>query len=144
MCRFPPGFEQHREPLPQVEHQEGQCVGTDGEGAIITQVVPFPFDASLPLVKEYQEALKAHNPDAEPGFVSLEGYMVGKLTAEALKKTGADVTREAFIDSFAKTGTFDLGGVALTYGANDNQGMDQVFLTKITADGSFESLENLK
>jgi ABC-type branched-subunit amino acid transport system substrate-binding protein len=118
-------------------------LGAEGDGIIITQVVPFPFDTSLGLVADYQKALKASNPEAEPGFVSLEGYMVGKLAAMALEKVEGDVTRESFLDAFAKTGTFDLGGVTLTYGANDNQGMDDVFLTSIQADGSFKALDKL-
>lgn len=118
-------------------------LGADGKGIIITQVVPFPFDTSKPLVADYQKALKAFNPSAEPGFVSLEGYMVGKLAAAALEKVEGNITRESFIDAFAKTGAFDLGGVTLTYGANDNQGMDDVFLTEIQADGSFKALDKL-
>lgn len=118
-------------------------LGAEGDGIIITQVVPFPFDTSIGLVADYQKALKANNPEAEPGFVSLEGYMVGKLAAMALEKVEGDVTRESFLDAFAKTGTFDLGGVTLTYGANDNQGMDDVFLTSIQADGSFKALDKL-
>lgn len=114
------------------------------DNVIMTQVVPFPFDESLPLVAEYQAALKASDPSAEPGFVSLEGYMVGKLTVEALKKTGADVTRQAFIDTVKSTGTFDLGGATLVYGDGDNQGMDDVFLTTMNADGTFNSVSNLK
>ena len=31
---------------------------------------------------------------------------------------------------------FDLGGAKLVYGKDDNQGMDEVFLTVIQADGS--------
>ena len=36
--------------------------------------------------------------------------------------------------------TFDLDGVHLTYGPMDNQGMHQVFLTVIQADGDFASV----
>lgn len=119
-------------------------LGDQTDNVIITQVVPFPFDASIPLVAEYQEALKASDAAAEPGFVSLEGYMVGKLTVEALKKVGGDVTRQSFIDAVKNTGTFDLGGVSLVYGEGDNQGMDDVFLTTINSDGSFNSVSSLK
>ncbi len=119
-------------------------LGAEGEGAIITQVVPFPFDISLSLVADYQKALKEFNADAEVGFVSLEGYMVGKLTALALSHVKGELTRESFIDAFAEVGIFDLGGVILTYGADDNQGMDDVFLTSINADGSFKALNNLR
>ncbi|MFP4098608.1 MAG: ABC transporter substrate-binding protein [Alphaproteobacteria bacterium] len=121
-----------------------QDLGSEGAGAIITQVVPFPFDKSLPLVADYQEALKALNPDAEPGFVSLEGYMVGKLTAMALSQVQGDITRESFIDTLKRVGEFDIGGVTLKYGDGDNQGMDDVFLTAINSRGSFSALSNLK
>ncbi|MEO1248584.1 MAG: ABC transporter substrate-binding protein [Pseudomonadota bacterium] len=116
-------------------------LGEDGEGVIISQVVPFPWDASVPLVKNYQAALKAIDPAAEPGFVTLEGYMVGRLAIEALREAGKDVTRESFLAAFANKGTFDLGGVSLTFGSDDNQGMDDVFLTTIQKDGSFKPLE---
>ncbi|PCJ99565.1 MAG: ABC transporter substrate-binding protein [Zetaproteobacteria bacterium] len=119
-------------------------LGAEGEGAIITQVVPFPFDTSLGLVADYQKALKAFDASSEPGFVSLEGYMVGKLAAMALAKVEGELTRESFLDAFATVGAFDLGGVTLTYGANDNQGMDDVFLTSIKADGTFKALDTLK
>ena len=118
-----------------------QELGADGQGVIISQVVPFPWDATLPVVAEYQAAMKAVDPAAEPGFVSLEGYVTGRVAIEALKKAGAELTREGFAGALANLGTVDLGGVTLTYGAGDNQGSDDVFLTRITADGTFEQVE---
>ncbi len=38
----------------------------------------------------------------------------------------------------------DLDGVTLTYGAEDNQGMDQVFLTVIQPDGRFKAVSRLE
>lgn len=115
-------------------------LGQDGEGVIVSQVVPFPSDTSLPVVAAYHKALKAHNPKAEPGFVSLEGYMVGRLVVQALAKIDGEITRKALMDTIMKIGTFDLGGVTLTYGPGDNQGMDRVYITEIQADGSFKPL----
>ena len=34
-------------------------LGENGEGVIISQVVPFPWDDTVPVVKQYQAALKA-------------------------------------------------------------------------------------
>lgn len=116
-------------------------LGDAGEGVIISQVVPFPWDVTVPLVKEYQAALKAKDASAEPGFVSLEGYIVGRLAVMGLEKAGKGVTREGFLDAFWSTGAFDLGGVTLTFGADDNQGMDDVFLTTIQKDGSFAPID---
>ena len=115
-------------------------LGQDGEGVIVSQVVPFPSDTSLPVVAAYHKALKAHNPKAEPGFVTLEGYMVGRLVVQALAKIDGEITRKALLDTIMKIGTFDLGGVTLTYGPGDNQGMDRVYITEIQADGSFKPL----
>jgi len=118
-------------------------LGEDGAGVVITQVVPFPWDSSIPVVADYQKALKAHTPDAEVGFVSLEGYIVGRLAVSALEKVNGEVTRESFLQAVEQTGEFDLGGVTLTYGPDDNQGMDHVFLTEIQADGSFKAINRL-
>ena len=118
-------------------------LGADGAGVVVTQVVPFPWDNSIPLVAEYQAALKAANPNAEPGFVSLEGYITGRIAIEALRKVDGDVTRQAMLDAIYNTGSFELGGVTLNYGPGDNQGMDEVFLSIIQPDGSFKSVERL-
>jgi ABC-type branched-subunit amino acid transport system substrate-binding protein len=117
-------------------------LGEAGEGVVITQVVPFPGDTSIPLVAAYHKALKAVDPKAEPGFVSLEGYMVGRLVAMALERVEGDPTRQSLLKAMS-SGTFDLGGAKLTFGPNDNQGMDDVFLTVIQKDGSFKPVKSL-
>ncbi len=118
-------------------------LGDAGDGVIVTQVVPFPEDQSVPLVARYEAALKAVNPLAEVGFVSLEGYTVGRLVIRVLGELGQTVTRAGFLDKFAGIGKFDLDGVTLTYGADDNQGMDRVFLTVIQSDGRFKAVDRL-
>lgn len=118
-------------------------LGENGAGVVVTQVVPFPWDASVPAVADYQAALKAHAPDAEPGFVSLEGYLVGRLAVEALRRIDGRPTRERFLDAIYEGEPFDLGGVTLTYGPGDNQGSDDVFLTIIQPDGSFLAVDRL-
>ena len=118
-------------------------LGAAGEGVVVTQVVPLPEDTSIPLVARYQRAMKAMDPEAETGFVSLEGYIVGRLVAEALQQLGEPVTREGLLRTIRDAGTFDLGGITLDYGPDDNQGMDQVFLTVIQDDGSFKAVDRL-
>lgn len=137
-----------------------QALGGEGAGVVVSQVVPSPWDRSLPVVAAYQAALAADAADAKrtadaadtkrtadaadakPGFVSLEGYLVGRLTVEALKRVQGDPTREKLLDAFAAA-PFDLGGVKLRYGADRNQGSDQVFFTILQADGSFRQVDRL-
>ena len=118
-------------------------LGHDGAGVVVTQVVPFPRDPSVAVVARYQAALKLAKPDAQPGFVSLEGYMVGRLVVMALERIDGEITRAALLNAIAKTGTFDLGGVKLVYGPDNNRGSSQVFLTIIEADGTFKPVDRL-
>lgn len=115
-------------------------LGPEGEGVIISQVVPFPLNGSLPVVAQYQAALLQQGMTSDFGFVSLEGYFVGRLAIEALRNAGPNLTREKYLASLNQLRTVDLGGVALVFGQGDNQGSDEVFLSRITADGNFEDL----
>ena len=118
-------------------------LGEAGDGVLVTQVVPFPTDASFPIVADYHRALAAHSPESEPGFVSLEGYLVGRFVVEALDRSGRDLTRNGFINAVTLTGIHDLGGFELEFGPIDNQGSDRVFLTEIGADGRYHPVERL-
>src|SRR6266436_1710600 len=119
-------------------------LGPAGAGVVITQVVPFPKDAAIPVVGRYQASLKASVPDAQPGFVSLEGYLVGRAIIAALEKVNGEPTRKSLVEAVQKVGTFDLGGFKLAYGDASNRGSDHVFLTVIQADGSFKAVDQLE
>ena len=118
-------------------------LGEAGNGVLVTQVVPFPGDNSVPVVAAYQRALAEHSPESEPGFVSLEGYIVGRFVVEALERAGRDITRNGFINAVTLGGIHDLGGFELEFGPIDNQGSDRVFLTEIGTDGHYRPIERL-
>ena len=92
-------------------------LGADGNGVIVSQVVPFPWDASLKVVADYQAAEKALDPRPTPDFVSLEGYLAGRLAAAALEMTGPNPTREDLLRVINEVGRFDIGGNVMTFGA---------------------------
>ena len=150
-----------------------EALGAQGRGVFVTQVVPFPRDTAVPVVAAYQNALRAAPPLSseykcanfsarQPDFISLEGYLAGRLTIHALRNmtetAGAveteeaadtsdepnDWTREGFLESLRSAGNIDLGGVTLNYGFDDNQGSDKVYLTTIGADGRYQPVEDLK
>jgi branched-chain amino acid transport system substrate-binding protein len=95
---------------------------------IVSQVVPYPWDTSIPLVAEYHQTMQGAGKGQEIGFVSLEGYMAAKLFCQVLAKMHGDITREGLIETVGRVGSFDLGGVTLRFGPNDHQGMDKVFM----------------
>jgi branched-chain amino acid transport system substrate-binding protein len=114
-------------------------LGPEGKGVIVSQVVPFPGDTSLKVVADYHAAMKG----GEAEFVSLEGYLVGRLAIAALEKAGKDLTREGLLKAIKETGKFDIGGLPMTFSADKNEGLDKVFMTIIEADGTFKPIEKM-
>ena len=104
-------------------------LGDAAEGCIVTQVVPFPWDQDVPVVAEYHKAMKAAKRADEIGFISLEGYLVGKFFCQVLDEVEGDLTRASFVDTVGRVRDFDLGGVVLRYGEEDHQGLDEVWMT---------------
>lgn len=102
-----------------------------GEGSLVSQVVSFPWDLSIPLVKEYTEDMKKYATADAIDFGTLEGYMAGKLFCEILKSVSGELTRDSFIAAMEQKGSFDLGGVTLNFGPKDHQGMETIFITQI-------------
>lgn len=119
-------------------------LGPAGAGVFVTQVVPFPGSDQPPVVAAYARALATVAPNQEPGFVSLEGYLAGRLAIAALDACGGDLTRNCFLRAFVSQDRVDLDGFQLRFGDGDNQGSDRVFLTVIDSAGTYRPIDSLR
>jgi branched-chain amino acid transport system substrate-binding protein len=120
-----------------------QELGPEGQGVIISQVVPFPWDSSVKVVADYQAAEKALDPSLKPEFVSLEGYLSGRLVASVLEETGPNPTRADMLRVINDVGRFDISGTIMTFGPKMHDAPAKVFLTVIQPDGTFKAVEEL-
>ena len=118
-------------------------LGPEGAGVFVTQVVPFPNDLSQPVVRAYRSALSSYDSSVLPGFISLEGYLAGRLAIAGLEGCGRELTRQCFLDSLTTPDMIDLDGFRLGYGEDDNQGSDTVFLTVLGPDGAYYPIQAL-
>jgi len=118
---------------------QAEVLKTLGEGRargiVISQAVPYPFSATLPLVSEYQRLMKQYAPNEPLSFSSLEGFVVGKITVAALKRAGKGATREKVLKAISSMGELDLGGVYVNYTPKARNGWGGVDLTVIGAGG---------
>lgn len=121
-----------------------QELGPFGTGVYVTQVVPYPKDETMPVVSAYLKALTVYDPSALPDYVSLEGYLAGRLAIAAVSSCGAQVDRECFFRAIRDSGIMDIDGFQLVYGSDDNQGSDAIFLSVIGSDGQYHSVDSLK
>ena len=113
-----------------------QALGTDGVGVIVTSVVPFPWSAGTPIVKEYQDAMRAIGIQ-EFSFVSLEGYINTRVFIEALRRAGKEPTRAKLVAAAESLRPLRLGGFDLSYSPQDHTGSHFVDLNIISAGGRF-------
>ena len=111
-------------------------LGETGRGVGITQVVPFPWNVGVPVVREYQRIFGAFSGKTEYSFTSLEGFIAAKVLVEGLRRAGPSLTRERFIATMEDF-TYDTGGFAVTYTPSDHSGSTFVELTVITKEGKF-------
>ncbi|MGC9419339.1 MAG: ABC transporter substrate-binding protein [Rhodovulum sp.] len=118
----------------------GAELGDAADGVLVAGAVPDPWDETWGVVADYRSALTDHDRTAEPGFASLEGYIAGRLALAALDEAGPWLDRAGFLAALGRLGELDLGGLELAYGAGDNQGLDDAFLIRLGADGTFETL----
>lgn len=110
----------------------------DNDEVFVTQVVPH-FNSDLPVVKEYKQNIKKYFPDADPNFVSLEGYISAYLFVEGLKKANGDFSSEGIIKGIEKIDFENLKlGFDLSLDEFDHQISDNVWLTKINKDSCEE------
>jgi len=111
-----------------------QELGPEGRGVEISQVVPFPWDVSVPVVREYRKLL---DDKVEPGFGTLEGYIAAKVMVEGLRRTGRKLDRESFIRAMDSLTDYDAGGFKVSYAPDDRSGSRFVDLTIISRDQKF-------
>jgi ABC-type branched-subunit amino acid transport system substrate-binding protein len=112
-----------------------------GEGVIVTQVVPH-YESGATGVLRYREALKKFHPDQQPDFISLEGYIVGQLFVEGLRRAGRTVDTEKLVDALESVHDYDLGvGTIMRFGMSDHQSSHKVWGTILDGQGTFKPLD---
>lgn len=86
-------------------------VAATGRGLMMSQVIPYPWNVSLPIVREFNQ-LNTQSGKAVPvSYASLEGFAAARLLTGAVRRTGAKPTRESVIVALRGMRKFDLGGI---------------------------------
>ena len=107
----------------------------NAHGLGISQVVPYPYRPSLPVVREYQQLLKQYAPQAEINYTSFEQFLGAKVLVEALRRAGPAPTRAKVIKALESLQSHDLGGITLSYSPTNRVGSRTVEVTVIGANG---------
>ena len=109
-----------------------QELGADARGIGISQVMPYPWNDTLPIAKEYQHFI---GKQGTYSYMSMEGFIIAKLAVEAIRKAGAkDLTREKLVTALESINQ-DFGGYRIAFSPSNHAGSQFVQLTVIGAGG---------
>ncbi|MDD2884518.1 MAG: ABC transporter substrate-binding protein [Dechloromonas sp.] len=109
-----------------------QELGAEARGIGISQVVPYPWNDIVPVVRDYQRL------SSKPGnysYYGLEGYLMARTLVEGLRRTGRDLSRDKLITALESMNNVDFGGYRINYSPTSRTGSRFVELTVIGAGG---------
>lgn len=113
-----------------------RALGPDGVGVVVTTVVPFPWDVTHPLAREYRAAMQKSG-FTNLSFLGFESYINAKVLVEGLRLAGKDLTRRKFVDAMANLKRLDMGGFSVGFGKELRQGSRYVGLTIVSPGEKF-------
>ena len=114
---------------------------TYANGVIVTQVVPHPVAHST-ITRTFREALHQHNSGEQAEFVSMEGYVDALILVEGLRRAGAHLNTESFVEALESIHGLDVGlGTSLSFGPSEHQASHKVWGTVLDAEGHFQDLD---
>jgi len=104
----------------------------DARGVGISQVMPFPWNDTIPVVRDYQRLL---GKQGHYSYFGIEAYISARTMAEALRKAGAkDLSRDKLVSTL-ESSSLDLGGYRVAFTPNSRNGSHFVEMTVIGAGG---------
>ncbi|MEH6633507.1 MAG: ABC transporter substrate-binding protein [Halopseudomonas aestusnigri] len=112
-------------------------LGDKYDGVIVTQVVPYPEDNSLPIVDRYQKDILSYGKGRRSSFGSLEGYIAAEILIKALYRIEGAPSRENIIDALEGLKEFSIGsGHQLRFDEDNHQASHRVWST-VLRNGKF-------
>ncbi len=112
-----------------------RALGPDGAGVVLSLVVPPLERISLPVVAEYRAAMEAETGRKSYSAASLESFIGAKVFAEAVRRAGPALTREALMQALDSMTAYDAGGFLVGFKRGDRHGSSQTELVAIGRDG---------
>lgn len=104
-------------------------------GIVLAQVMPSLRNATIPVVAEYLNLLKARSPAAIPSASQFEGFVHARLLVEGLRRTGRELTTASFTQTMQNAREINFGRFSAKYSPTSHNGSDYVELAIIDAEG---------
>jgi branched-chain amino acid transport system substrate-binding protein len=111
-----------------------RLLGERSRGLAVSQVTPYPWDAANSDANQYRKACE--KVGVPVGYHSYEGYIAGRVTVEALRQAGRDLSRERAHAVLRKL-KMRVGGMDLDFSGGRSTGSQFVELVRVRKDGKY-------
>jgi ABC-type branched-subunit amino acid transport system substrate-binding protein len=99
-------------------------------------VVPDPNHRGVPISRELQDAYERFKPQGiELNHTLLEGFLIGKVVTEGLRRAGPNPTPKKLRDALESIRDFDAGGLYVTYSPGSHAGSRYTDITIVDRQG---------
>jgi len=128
---------------PLTDEQYLNIDGGYAEGTLGFCHYPDPNESDAPGIVRYRKLMASYYPQHELNRYSLYGYVFGSLVVEGLRRAGADLTREGFLDAMETITDWQSGGILppVSFSATDHHAQSAGFICELR-DGRFVALSD--
>ncbi len=110
-------------------------LGPLSRGIMISQVMPYPWDDTKPVVHDYKKMVEKSDGKLVLSYYGLEGYIDARVLVEAIKSSGKNLTREKLVDNLETMHNLNIGGFSISYSSTNHDGSQFVDMTVLGANG---------
>ena len=107
------------------------------EGLVTASIVPPPQALAVPVVADYRRD-RGEFGEKIDSYTALEGYIVGRVFLEGVRRAGRSLTRDGFIAAMEGIGNARIGEFPVAYSAKNHNGSTFVDLEMYRRDGRLQ------
>jgi branched-chain amino acid transport system substrate-binding protein len=109
-------------------------LGKDARGVMVSQVMPYPYTQSIPIVREYLDMVRKAGGGMRPNYSGIEGYIGARVLIEGLRRARS-LSPDGLIGGLEAMQNQSIGGFAVNFSAGNHVASRFVELSMLTEDG---------
>ena len=109
-------------------------LGKEAHGVMVSQVMPYPYTQSIPIVREYLELVRKAGGGLRPNYSGIEGYISARVLIEGLKRARS-LSPDGLVGGLEALQNQSIGGFAVNFSAGSHVASRFVELSMLTEDG---------
>lgn len=111
------------------------ALGDDARGLAFTHLIPYPWRATTPLLRDFNAAMDTANIPVDYGHFF--GYLNMRILLEGMRRGGKSVSSQSIVAGMESMGRSDLGGYLVDYSPTNHNGSKFVDITIVGPGGRY-------